>query len=589
MAEERFDPREINVRQWMPWTHLFRGFWVAVDPKKLLLAALGILVMSVGWWFLSWLFYMSRTAPDYGGGQYRDFAAFRVARERWNLFYRAAGPIPEREDINDLATSDEDYKNLLDAVGGKSDAQIDEEAARGNLYAQRWKNRAWKPYGELRTWPWFEHRGPNPYLMATGQLGSQEATGAARYVPWTRGGFIDWFVGIQLPVLLEPLIKFLKPVYFLLNNSAGYLEQFYFLLVIVWTVATWAFFGGAITRMAAVELARNEKVGMGEALRYLRSRWQSYLFASFAPLIGLAAFVVLLMIFALFNWIPVFREFWNGFLWFVVLGIGFVMAILLVGLVGWPMIHATLSAEGSDSFDALSRAYSYVLQRPWSYLWYVLVSLVYGAVLVFFVGLMGSLTVYLGKWGMSQVPGTHYLNRDPSYLFVYAPSSFGWRDLLLKGSDIINQPSALSLDDAVNQYIAAGNLRPWNYIGIVLVSVWLYLVFLMVIGFGYSYFWSASTIIYLLMRRKVDDTDLDEVYLEEDETEEPYSAPVTGSAPTPQPAATTGQPLQMVEAPALRQPPPVTPPAAPATSVVAEETGPKPGDGEITPSGGTSS
>ncbi len=65
-------------------------------------------------------------------------------------------------------------------------------------------------------------------------------------------------------------------------------------------------------------------------------------------------------------------------------------------------------------------------------------------------------------------------------------------------------------------------MRPWNYIGAVLVSVWLYLLFLLIVGFGYSYFWTASSIIYLLMRHKVDDTDFDEVHLEEEPTEEPF-------------------------------------------------------------------
>ena len=43
MVEDKFEPREINLRQWLPWTQLFRGFWIALDHKKLLLAAAGIL------------------------------------------------------------------------------------------------------------------------------------------------------------------------------------------------------------------------------------------------------------------------------------------------------------------------------------------------------------------------------------------------------------------------------------------------------------------------------------------------------------------------------------------------------------------
>jgi hypothetical protein len=155
---------------------------------------------------------------------------------------------------------------------------------------------------------------------------------------------------------------------------------------------------------------------------------------------------------------------------------------------------------------------------------------------VFFVGFMGSLTVNLGKWGVSLADIRS--DRDPAYLCVYAPTSFGWRDLLLAGG---------------NEAVTAGGAQVdpswYKNVGAVMVAFWLYLVFLMVVGFGYSYFWSASTIIYLLMRRKVDDTEMDEVYVEEDEGEEAYSMPITTS-PTAAPSASGGTtPLSMVEAP----------------------------------------
>jgi hypothetical protein len=87
------------------------------------------------------------------------------------------------------------------------------------------------------------------------------------------------------------------------------------------------------------------------------------------------------------------------------------------------------------------------------------------------------------------------------------------------------------------------------------------------------------------MRRKVDDTELDEVYLEEDEPEEPLLPP---SPVAPSGQTTTGQPLQMVEAPALRTPP-ATPPtvavsdgnaaAPPPAPTPAEPAAPPPADG----------
>ena len=53
------------------------------------------------------------------------------------------------------------------------------------------------------------------------------------------------------------------------------------------------------------------------------------------------------------------------------------------------------------------------------------------------------------------------------------------------------------------------------------------------IGFGYSYFWTAATIIYFLMRQKVDDTDLDEVYLEEDHGPAVRAQPPAARRPHP--------------------------------------------------------
>ena len=89
-----------------------------------------------------------------------------------------------------------------------------------------------------------------------------------------------------------------------------------------------------------------------------------HFFASLAPLIIVGALALLLWLFGLGNLIPVFAEVWDGLLFPLVLLGGLAMAVALFGMIGWPMIHATLSAEGSDSFDALSRSYSYVY-RSW--------------------------------------------------------------------------------------------------------------------------------------------------------------------------------------------------------------------------------
>ena len=278
------------------------------------------------------------------------------------------------------------------------------------------------------------------------------------------------------------------------------------------------------------------------------------------PLLFLFIITVILFVFGLVEvYLFVVGDLLMPLLWPLVLLAGLIMAVVLVGLLGYPLMYPTISAEGSDAFDAISRSYSYVYQAPWHYLWYSLVAVIYGAVLVFFVGFMGSLLIYMSKWSVALAPAPD--TREPAYLFMWAPTSYGWRDLLLYKST-----NATVVPEVSN----SGNLVPvaklqvnkdyyepnWhNYWAAFVVSVWLYILFLLVLGFSYSYFWTAGTIIYLLMRRKVDDTELDEIHLEE-EPEQTWTPPAT-TPPAAEPPKSNAVPVQMVESPILRTSPPV--------------------------------
>jgi hypothetical protein len=599
MSEDRVEPRESSWRQRLPWLEIFQGFRVALDFNKLLLAATGIVVMAFGWWLLAVIFRNSVDRPDPTAKQYNTAAvgkdeterqvngwqAFKQDRQRWDLLHYAAGRADAAvyTDAGDLADTWAEYQALRDLKDVQEPTRVANAAKqfgpsfRDKLNTLKAAEAAQardapdfrKPSGALSTWPWFEDRGTNPYLMLTGQARS-----------WERGGFWDWLFRVQVPVLLEPLAKVVRPILLFFRPNAGPLNSFYFLLVLLWTVLTWALFGGAITRIAAVQVARQEKITLGEALRFTVRRWLSYLTAPLFPLAFVFFLLIFTIIFGIFHLVPAFGDFFDGLLWPVILIFGLLMAVALIGLVGWPLMSATISSEGTDSWEAVSRAYSYVFQAPWHYLWNWVVALAYGAVLVLFVGFMGSFAVYLGKWGISKTPFTQTWNRQPDYLFVYAPTSFGWRNLALQGvhledgTPLVNPQTGQINEAAYSKYLET--LHWWNVAGAFLVAVWLFVFFLLILGFNYSFFWSASTIIYLLMRRKVDDAELDEVYLEEDE--DAYGGPLTAplpQAPAPQPAA-AGPARSMVEAPTLRQPAAPAAPPAPASPPGATASAPPP-------------
>ncbi len=70
-----------------------------------------------------------------------------------------------------------------------------------------------------------------------------------------------------------------------------------------------------------------------------------------------------------------------GVIWPLVLFGGFFMSLLLVGvLLGWPLMWATISVEGTDSFDALSRTYAYVFQKPLRYAAYIAIAVIIGLI-----------------------------------------------------------------------------------------------------------------------------------------------------------------------------------------------------------------
>ena len=62
-------------------------------------------------------------------------------------------------------------------------------------------------------------------------------------------------------------------------------------------------------------------------------------------------------------------------------------------------------------------------------------------------------------------------------------------------------------------------LTPMQSFGAMLLSFWVYLVISMLGAFAISFYFSAHTIIYYLMRNEVDATELDDVYLEQSDEE----------------------------------------------------------------------
>lgn len=550
MADGRDPSGGFSYRTALPWTNIFRCFQIALDPRKLVVAAAGILLMSFSWWLLSNLFYYAAPAendPKYQVGTIQKEYEDRKKADDTNYTEADA-----RRIAADRYQKDYEQWQQLDALAG--------------------------PGGRLRTLPWYEYRGPNPFLFFTDALGGSAAD---------RSNAVYAFFTGSVPVLVEPLVKLLLPVAKIVSPGVSTQTRVYLFLILLSNVAVWAFCGGIITRLAAVQLANKGPITLKQATTFVGRRYLSYVGAPLVPL-GIIALVVCgLVLYGLFALIPFFGD-------IVLLGVGLpaviiggaIMTVFLVGLVGYPMMYCTLSVEGdqSDTFDALSRSVNYVYQAPWHYLWNWLVAILYGAAVTLFVLFFASVAVYVGKWAVGLTASAVWPERKPESLFVYAPESFGWKELLTKDSpyevrggwEKLDRNGQVTLDESkkvreVYRYEPAnrpaydatrGDVWWYKSWGAGIVCFWLTLAFLMMLGFSYSFFWSAATMIYFLMRKKVDEAEMDEVY-EDDEPEAPLAPPSFGPAPAPPAPAPADTPVllgtSVLNKPA---PPPPAPPVA---------------------------
>ena len=270
----------------------------------------------------------------------------------------------------------------------------------------------------------------------------------------------------------------------------------------------WAMIGGAVTRMAAVRVAREESVSMKQALGFACRKWPSTVTS---PLIPFGVLVFLAVLMGLFTGVPLMipylGEWAVGLLLFLPLLMGVVLALIFVGgafSVGlqWP----TIAAEGSDSFDAISRSISYISSRPWKYLFSTVFSILYGCATFILVKFVAFLTLRI----------THE-----------SIATFSWGE----GETTDKIARLWEVPTLATPWPQPGFEQCWSESTAMYVFVfWVWVVLAVMMAFLVSFFFCSQTVIYFLMRRSVDATDIEEVYMEESDEEE---LPVEGLGEAP--------------------------------------------------------
>jgi len=554
MSKERDTIRHISWRDLFPWLILFRTFGVAIGVQVLLLAAAGAVATSAVWWVNGKIFFLGEAPAVTDAGEFKAPDTTGMERE-------------EAEAAKARAKARYEYQTRVAAAVADS-------------------------FSELSRWPGSrENSAVDRLRMLLAQERVVEA-GLVAAAPNNRVVVTDaaappntFWEGFNAARQIDPVStvwgKLVRPFHGMARSTNTFQSFFYYLVGGLLTLAIWAIFGGAISRIAAVRLARDERIGLGQALGHSFSKFLSYVGGPAFPIVGIT--VLALIAGAFFGWELNFNwGLWvSGIFWFVVLIFGILMTALLIGLImGWPLMWATIGAENSDAFDALSRSYSYALQRPIHYIWYVIVAIFYGALMWLLVDLFANGVIATSYWSASWYVGNVRMEEI--------------QRVVADGTTLTGEKATGALKGGASIF--------WFWEGFVRTFS---------TAFTYAYFFTAAAAIYLLLRRDVDQTEMDEVYLEDEEdaydmppldsppdgasadaatpAPGPPPAPAPPSTPpaTPPPTTTPDEPDSPPESPtevsegdsAESAPPPDEEKPAPPTDETAADDGPAPQDG----------
>ncbi len=263
----------------------------------------------------------------------------------------------------------------------------------------------------------------------------------------------------------------------------------YSIIVAVITLVVMSVAGGAICRIAALQFARDEKPGLTEALRFSTKKFTSFFTVPLA-LVGIIIFIgFFIFLLGLVGNIP-----WAGkpimviFLLLALIAGGLITIVLIGTVAGFNLMFPAVAYDNSDCFDAISRSFSYVFAKPWRMGFYTVIAAIYGAICYIFVRFFA----FVLLWVTNSSLRLGILGDNSKLTEI-------WQD-----------------DPTFTQLVVQPNwptLTGLESFAAFLVYLLLLAIVVLVIAFIVSFYFSANTIIYSLMRKAVDNTALEDVYV----------------------------------------------------------------------------
>ena len=285
-------------------------------------------------------------------------------------------------------------------------------------------------------------------------------------------------------------------------KAVGWALKYHFLYYIIFfliNLAVISIAGGAICRIAALQFAQGEKPGLTEALRFGIKKFKSLFTAPLVPL-GIIIFTGLFIyLLGLIGNIPWVGELIVSIFTPLALLAGLLITIIAIGAVaGLNLMFPAVAYDGADCFDTISRSFSYVYAKPWRIGFYTLAAAVYGAGCYAFARLFAFLLLWLTRWFLQLSIWVNNSSKTVNKLDAIWPEP--------TFMDLLGSPPVLATTN-------------WSEsIAGFLIHLFALTVVGLLVSFVISFSFSANTIIYSLMRNRVDNTALEEIYTHSDDT-----------------------------------------------------------------------
>ena len=315
-----------------------------------------------------------------------------------------------------------------------------------------------------------------------------------RVISWLGLPYTDHvgrLVGAQWPMLLAPE-KAGDPV----TAYTIPLERWKYVVVAAWLLVLWSVVAGAIARVYAVRIARDESIGATDGLAFSVSNLRAFLQAPLFVAAAAGLFLGLAALAGAGSAIPGVGPFLEIVLHPLALVAGLIVVVMAAGgIFGFPIMQAALATERNGTLDAISRTFSYVFTKPVAYIASVsIVTLVSGVITMFggaFIGITQRAMMFGAGW-----------NADPSAPIDARRAIGDGIGFGASGDGVLGWPHVVEKIQGVPHM--------WIYVA------WAFSVFaaLAVHGWVLSYFVGGLTDTYFLLRREVDGIDDGEVYSE---------------------------------------------------------------------------